>query len=58
MQGQRGTSMGAVESSPTRRKRQAAKRRAEEKGWASKASAVTVRRVEPIGDTPSEPPRR
>lgn len=45
MKGTRGTSTSAVEVSPARRKRQAAKRRAEERSWASKASAVTVRRV-------------
>ena len=42
-------SSSTVQTSPARKKRQAAKRRAEERAWAAKASPVTVRRV---GDTP------
>ena len=45
--GHTGTSLGGVEVSAARRKRQAKKRAAEEKRWAAKAGPVIVRRVDP-----------
>jgi hypothetical protein len=38
--GNKGASMGGLEKSPTRRKREAAKRRHEEKQWAAKSGPV------------------
>jgi hypothetical protein len=38
--------MGAVEKSPARRNREAAKRRRQEQRWASKSGPVTVRRID------------
>jgi hypothetical protein len=49
--GHTGTSLGGTEQSPARRKRQAAKRRAEERRWAAKSGPVTVRK---IGDPPED----
>lgn len=53
-----GSSTGTVYSSPSRQKRQAKRRQAEEKRWAAKSGPVEVRRVgdPPVGDTPSELP--
>jgi hypothetical protein len=58
MQGGKGTSMGGSEMSPARRKRNAARRRAQDKAWASRSSEVTVRRVgDPKPDTPAGVPQ-
>lgn len=45
--GRTGASLGGAESSPERRKRQAAKRKREEKRWAARSGPVTVRFVDP-----------
>jgi len=42
-----GASLGGIEMSPERRRRQAAKRKREEKRWAKKCGPVTVRFVDP-----------
>jgi hypothetical protein len=41
--GQTGTSLGGLDLSPERRKREEQRRRKQEKAWAAKASPVTVR---------------
>jgi hypothetical protein len=46
--GPQGTSMGALETSAERRKREARNRRRQEKRWASKSQAVMTRRVEEL----------
>jgi hypothetical protein len=43
--GQTGTSMGGVQVSPARRKRQARARRNQEQRWAEMAGPVTVTRI-------------
>jgi hypothetical protein len=45
--GRTGSSLGGAETSPERRKRDAAKRRREEKRWAKRSGPVTVRFVDP-----------
>lgn len=52
--GQRtGAATSSVSYSPARKKRQAAKRAAQDRRWAAKAGPVTVRRIgdpEPVND--------
>jgi hypothetical protein len=53
--GRTGSSLGGgVETSPERRKRQADKRRREEKRWAKRSGPVTVRHVDPATLRPGE----
>lgn len=40
-----GVSTGGIEKSPARKKREAARRRAEERAWASRNGPVVVRRM-------------
>lgn len=42
-----GTSLGGTEFSPDRKKREAERRKRQEKYWASRSGEVSVRRVEP-----------
>lgn len=42
MGGHYGTSMGGVEKSPRRKKREAARRRAEERSWAARNGPVVI----------------
>ena len=44
--GKPGVSMGGLESSPKRRKRDRAKRKREEERWAAKSGPVIVTRIE------------
>lgn len=49
------TSLGALEVSPARRKRQARARRNQERAWAAKAGSVVVRRIDPKPDSSGGP---
>jgi hypothetical protein len=46
VRGERGTSMGAIETSPALRRRKARKRRREERRWAALSGPVEVRQAE------------
>lgn len=46
-QGHVGTSLGGMEFSPDRKKQDAARRKRQEKRWASKSGEVRVSRIEP-----------
>jgi hypothetical protein len=53
MKGQRGASMGGMETSSTRRRRDARRRRAQDAAWAGRSGPVTTRFVQTCGNCDS-----